>query len=82
MKISIAPLLLKFKFDAGTSRGVLKTKKSWILKLESGKNVGYGEIAPLKGLSIEGYEEFEPLLMKELAPVSYTHLTLPTICSV
>ncbi len=66
MKITLAPFLLQFKFDAGTSRGVLKTRKSWIVRLEIDGFVGQGEVAPLKGLSLEGYEGFEPQLIKEL----------------
>lgn len=66
MKISFASHLLEFKFNAGTSRGVLKTRKVWIVKLEQVQEVGIGEIAPLKGLSTEGYESFEPKLIKEL----------------
>ena len=66
MKISLARVLLEFKFDAGTSRGVLKTRKSWVIKLADRKKVGLGEVAPLKGLSVEGYEDFEEKLLTEL----------------
>jgi o-succinylbenzoate synthase len=45
---------LKFRFDAGTSRGVLRTRESWFLFLEQENSItGIGECAPLKGLSID-----------------------------
>jgi o-succinylbenzoate synthase len=66
MNVSVAPLLLKFKFDAGTSRGVLKTKMSWIVKLESNGRVGFGEVSPLSGLSIEFSNSFYKVLLDEL----------------
>ncbi|GGF26284.1 o-succinylbenzoate synthase [Echinicola rosea] len=47
---------LDFKFDAGTSRGVLKTKDSYFLKVWQTDNpdrVGWGEAGPLPNLSPE-----------------------------
>ena len=46
IQFSYQPYLLKFKFDAGTSRGVLKEKVSHILKAVSKHNpevFGWGE---------------------------------------
>lgn len=45
---------LKFKFEAGTSRGVLREKDCWILRVSDTSQsgvYGYGECAPLPGLS-------------------------------
>ncbi len=45
---------LNFRFDAGTSRGVLKNKTSFFIKLFDDQNpacFGLGEAGPLKGLS-------------------------------
>ncbi len=56
---------LKFKFNARTSRGSLKEKDSFIIKLwdnTSPEVVGMGECAPLKGLSIDFKEDFEETL--------------------
>jgi len=54
---------LKFRFDAGTSRGVLKTRDSWFLLLdEEGSINGIGECAPLKGLSLDDRPDFEDKL--------------------
>ena len=66
MQLSLSFQNLKFKFEAGTSRGVLNDKKSWIVKITNGSKIGYGEIAPLKGLSIEGYEDFDVKLFSQL----------------
>lgn len=66
MNLSLAFQNLLFKFEAGTSRGVLNDKKSWIVRIQNGDHIGYGEIAPLKGLSPEGYEDFETKLIEEL----------------
>ena len=52
---------LRFKFDAGTSRGVLKSKDTYILQLSSQEypgKLGYGEAGPLKGLSIDDVPDF------------------------
>lgn len=52
--LDFKPLTLDFKFDAGTSRGVLKQKVSWLLKVydhDKKYEFGIGEVAPLVGLS-------------------------------
>ncbi|UBM59607.1 o-succinylbenzoate synthase [Marinilongibacter aquaticus] len=58
---------LKFKFDAGTSRGILKTHEAFIFKLwddSQAEIVGLGEAAPLKGLSPEFGPDFENRIQK------------------
>jgi L-alanine-DL-glutamate epimerase-like enolase superfamily enzyme len=54
MEISVEKLNLQFKKPGGTSRGVLHTKPSWILKLvdSTGKS-GVGEFSVIPGLSID-----------------------------
>lgn len=53
---------LDFTFHAGTSRGVLTHKDTWILiGIEKGKEF-YGECGPLKGLSIDDRPDFESKL--------------------
>ncbi len=59
------PYTLQFKFDAGTSRGVLREKNTWFLLLrQSGQAevVGIGECGPLKGLSPDDRPDFEDQL--------------------
>jgi L-alanine-DL-glutamate epimerase-like enolase superfamily enzyme len=56
---------LKFKFDAGTSRGVLKTKEIWIIKLyqkESPHVYGLGEISVIERLSYDYNVDFGKVL--------------------
>lgn len=58
MKMHFETHLLKFTFDAGTSRGIMKTRPVLILKLSSHSGVtGIGEAAPIDGLSVETFEE-------------------------
>src|SRR5210317_1411230 len=56
MKIEVRKYQLNFKFEAGTSRGVMTTKDSWFIKLYDYENpavFGLGECGPLKGLSLD-----------------------------
>lgn len=56
---------LNFKLPAGTSRGVLKSKNSWIIRLwdsESPESVGIGEASIIEGLSPEWHEQLEEVL--------------------
>src|SRR6476620_9726107 len=56
---------LHFKFEAGTSRGILTEKDSYFLKIFDEKRphlFGLGECSPLKGLSIDDRPDFEVYL--------------------
>jgi o-succinylbenzoate synthase len=60
LQASVHPYTLDFKFPAGTSRGILKQKETFLLKLWDSNNpdlVGWGECGPLKKLSIDDNEE-------------------------
>ncbi|MBX9850380.1 MAG: o-succinylbenzoate synthase [Cytophagaceae bacterium] len=62
LKASFQKHTLKFKFDAATSRGLLKTKDTWFIKLwqeRSPQFYGIGECGPLAGLSIDDKPDFE-----------------------
>jgi o-succinylbenzoate synthase len=57
--------LLKFRFEAGTSRGVYTEKEAFIVHIsDTGypSVFGLGEIAPLHGLSIDYIPDFEQVL--------------------
>lgn len=57
--------LLKFRFEAGTSRGVYTEKETFFLKISDTENptiFGLGEIAPLQGLSIDYVPDFQLVL--------------------
>lgn len=65
--IQYQPYTLHFKFDAGTSRGVLTEKTSWFLKITDEEQpgiVGYGECGPLTGLSVDAVPDFEAKLIE------------------
>lgn len=58
MKYEIFPHQLIFNFPAKTSRSSLSQKTSWLIKISNESAFGYGEIAPLEGLSPELNENF------------------------
>jgi len=62
LKASIIPYVLKFKRPAGTSRGILNTKKTYILKIEENGKKGYGECNLFKGLSRDDKPDYEEKL--------------------
>ncbi len=54
LTLTCRPYTLQFKFDAGTSRGVLTSKTTWIMEVRDSVRpgtCGLGEAGPLKGLS-------------------------------
>ena len=61
MKITLQHFPLHFKVPAGTSRGVMTEKQSWIVRISDGISEGIGEISVIEGLSPEyiSLEEFE-----------------------
>lgn len=83
----IRPHILKFRFDAGTSRGVLREKKTWFFILRHADfpgREGWGEAGLLPGLSPEIPETFEQdfrrlaelmLPEMELVPRNWQRLT-------
>lgn len=63
VNFSIIKHQLNFKFEAGTSRGVLNHRDSFFLVLKEGEDVvGVGEASPLKGLSVDYVSDFESQL--------------------
>lgn len=56
---------LHFRFEAGTSRGTLTKKTSYLIRVRDDANpalVGYGECGPLTGLSYDDRPDFEEQL--------------------
>jgi o-succinylbenzoate synthase len=51
MTTNVSHLELHFKRPAGTSRGVMQIKNSWIIKLKANNVEGIGEISIIEGLS-------------------------------
>lgn len=62
LKASSEKITLQFKFPAGTSRGVLLQKNSWIISVWDDENpevIGKGEASIIESLSPEWDENFE-----------------------
>ncbi len=62
MKASYTKYNLNFKRASGTSRGIIKTKETWFLKLEDGGKWGIGECAVFRGLSYDDKPDYEQRL--------------------
>ena len=65
LKVDYLKYTLQFRFEAGTSRGILTEKTSYVVRLldeEDPSVVGYGECGPLKGLSYDDRPDFEEQL--------------------
>ena len=59
MKATFQKYTLQFKRPAGTSRGVLTEKPTWLLTIEHNGRYGVGECSPLPGLSIDDLSDYE-----------------------
>jgi len=62
MKAFFKKYTLNFKRPAGTSRGILHTKDTYFLILQSGDKTGYGECNLFKGLSADDLPDYEEKL--------------------
>lgn len=62
IKASYKKYILHFKQASGTSRGVLKTKETWFLILQSHGRQGIGECGLFRGLSIDDRPDYEDKL--------------------
>lgn len=70
MRLAYAPVMLHFKQPAGTSRGVLTEKPTYLLKVwdeESPEHFGIGEAAVFPGLSPEADGRYEYKIVELLA---------------
>lgn len=54
--------ILHFKQASGTSRGVLKTKETYLLKIFDNHKEGYGECGIFRGLSVDDKPDYEEKL--------------------
>ena len=62
MKASFFPYRLEFKQASRTSRGILKTKETWFIKIEDEHATGFGECGMFRGLSCDDRPDFESKL--------------------
>jgi o-succinylbenzoate synthase len=73
LRASVSKKVFEFNFTARTSRGRMKDRASWFIKLwdESNPSVfGLGECAPLPGLSIDDKPDYEAVLNRVAENVS------------
>ena len=73
LQFEVIPHLLKFRFEAGTSRGSFTKKETWFIKVWKKGNtecIGWGEASPLKGLSIDYSSNYETELRALLNTLS------------
>lgn len=73
MRLAICPYMLKFRQPAGTSRGILNEKPTYLLKLWDERNpeiFGLGEAAVFPGLSPEADHRYEFKLIELLANIA------------
>lgn len=67
-----------FNFKARTSRGLMKDKTSWFIRLESGSRPsvsGIGECGPLPGLSVDHLPDFDERLAKIIDEINGSALS-------
>ena len=65
VRFQVIPHILKFRFEAGTSRGSFTEKETWFIRAwVPGREsvVGWGEASPLKGLSSDYSTDYEQKL--------------------
>ncbi|GGE14627.1 o-succinylbenzoate synthase [Psychroflexus salis] len=62
MKATYQKHTLQFKRPSGTSRGILKTKQTWFIKISDKNNFGIGECGILRGLSVDDRPDYEEKL--------------------
>lgn len=68
-----------FNFKARTSRGLMKDKTSWFIRIEDARNpgvYGIGESGPLPGLSVDHSKDFESHLKRVVEGINESKLTL------
>jgi len=62
MNATFQKYILQFKQASGTSRGILKTKETYFLKITDGVKFGIGECAVFRGLSVDDVPNYEEKL--------------------
>lgn len=79
LKADYLKYTLHFRFEAGTSRGILTEKTSYIIRVYDDDDksiIGYGECGPLKGLSFDDRPDFEDQLAQNCKEFSDLDLQL------
>ncbi len=82
IQASYSKKVFHFNFDARTSRGKMKDKTSWIIKVMDQDNssvIGLGECGPLPGLSPDDRPDFEETLSECLTKLPEDSLSLHSL---
>lgn len=72
LRFEVIPHVLKFRFEAGTSRGSFTEKETWYIKAfnqGNSKIYGLGEASPLKGLSEDYRTDYQEVLSNTLKSI-------------
>lgn len=84
LQASFFKQVFHFSFDARTSRGTMREKTSWFVKVWDSSNperVGIGECGPLPGLSTEHQPELEEKITAFIQQFNQTSPSLPASAS-
>tara|TARA_X000001036_G_C20679910_1_gene805501 strand:- start:74 stop:1147 length:1074 start_codon:yes stop_codon:yes gene_type:complete len=74
LRLEYKPYTLNFKFNARTSRGTMKTREVWFLRVWDTSSLsisGIGEVAPLYGLSNDSIGEIPQRLRELVSEIEY-----------
>jgi o-succinylbenzoate synthase len=85
LQASVFSRAFRFGFKARTSRGLMKDKTSWFIKLfdsAAPEQFGIGECGPLPGLSIDHTPDFEGVLFSVIQAINEGKVTLDSIDSI
>lgn len=80
LRASYIKKVFEFGFDARTSRGAMRDKTSWFIKLwnqDDPSRFGIGESGPLPGLSVDADPLFESRLETLVNDINQSHQQLP-----
>ncbi|HRG11543.1 MAG TPA: o-succinylbenzoate synthase, partial [Cyclobacteriaceae bacterium] len=80
LAVELKKQIFEFSFNARTSRGAMKDKTSWFIRLTDSENgiSGIGECGPLPGLSPELTPDFEERLNVLITHINQQQLNAPT----
>lgn len=78
VEVTVYPFLMMFKRPATTSRGALTSRQSVFVRVADIQRVGWGEAAPVPGLSIDGQPDFVAAVRQVCAELSTRGLPPPT----
>lgn len=82
LRASVSKKIFEFNFVARTSRGRMKDRTSWFIKVWDEANpevYGIGECAPLPGLSIDDKPDYERILTRVAENVSTLNVSHPGV---